>query len=467
MVRGLSVIFQPFLINLHTMASASPSHALRTFRTHHPFEGKVNTRRRRRLKDVARTLPRAPGIYFFYGYQDRLLYIGKAKCLRERVRSYFAETKHARPPKLRRLLAEIEYMQWDQCGSELEALLLERRLIAERRPLLNRQHKRFDVYPYLLLSDEAFPRLTLTRAEPAKDEAEPTESDLPEAWDEADEAEWQLDGSLAQAALPLRNALRAHSNLPLETPPRLGELPGLYLGPFTTPRIAFWTLEAVRALFPLRTCEGEIVPDENARGCIYGEMKRCAAPCVGETSREEYARLCANLIALLQTGNSPQLDALRARMTALADQWRYEDAARLKQQLTAIELVATRLRRLERMRAENNVVIVQPAMQDTSNAGGQSVFSYFLVRGGIVRQHLTLASSAGAVLKSAIRELYSGSLPGADFTAKAELDEMMVLDRWLAVHGQETCCAWMNDRVGRQWPSNAARQLISWTQQAA
>ncbi len=117
------------------MSSVSPLRAFGAPRVRHRFEGKVDTGRRRKLKDVARTLPRTPGVYFFHGFDDRLLYIGKAKCLRERVRSYFGETSLKRPPKLRRLLAEITRLEWYECGSELEALLLERRLIAERKPI--------------------------------------------------------------------------------------------------------------------------------------------------------------------------------------------------------------------------------------------------------------------------------------------------------------------------------------------
>ncbi len=301
----------------------------------HPFEGKGDTRRRRKLKDIARTLPRAPGVYFFFGFNDRLLYIGKAKCLRERVRSYFGESALRRPPKLRRLLAEVKRLEWQQCGSELEALLVERRLTAERLPILNRQHKLFAVYPYLLLSDEAFPRLTLTRAEPVEegmgDEGRGTDA----------------SGATTSSLVTCPEGTRP-SSLPLETPPHAGALPGLYLGPFTSPRVAAWTFEAVRAVFPLRSCEGDIRPDADGRSCFYHEIGRCCGPCIGATPREEYARLCADLIALLQSGEAPQLDALRARMQRLSEQWRFEDAAQIKEQLAAIESVAARLHRLPR-----------------------------------------------------------------------------------------------------------------------
>lgn len=434
--------------------AASPLRAFGSHRVQHPWEGKVDTRRRRKLKAQSKELPRTPGVYFFFGHKDRLLYIGKAKRLRERVGSYFADTKQKRPPKLRRLLAEIERMEVQRCGSELEALLLERKLIAERRPLLNRQLKRFDVYPYLLLSDEAFPRLTLTRAEPT---AEAGEDDEPDFFAPKD-----------ASALGLPFGPPGASSL--ENPPRVGELPGLYLGPFTTPKAAWWTFEAVRALFPLRSCEGAIVPDENGRGCFYRELKRCCAPCVGESSREEYARLCQDLVRTLHEGTSPHIEALRARMMRLAEEWKFEDAAKIKAGLEAIEHVANRLQRLQAMREKNNVAIVQPALDEASDEpldGASQVlghvparrWSVFLIQNGLVRRHLIVRDADGAwdEARRILREVYEAPIPAKPFTAKAELDEMMILDRWLRAHGTEPACVWLHERTGRQWLSNAVR----------
>jgi excinuclease UvrABC nuclease subunit len=420
------------------MPKVSPLHAFGTgHRVRHPFEGKTDTRRRRKLKDVARTLPRVPGVYFFYGFNDRLLYIGKAKCLRERVRSYFAETSTRRPPKLRRLLAEIKRLEWQECGSELEALLVERRLIAERLPILNRQHKRFVVYPYLLLSDEAFPRFTLTRAEP-------------------------LDGASVEAATNKQHEpiipQQSFDHLPIERAPHVGELPGLYLGPFTSPRVAAWTFEAVRSLFPLRSCEGTIRPDPNGRACFYHEIGRCCGPCVGTTAQDEYSKLCNDLLSLLQSGQAPQLDAMRARMQRLSDEWRFEEAVQLREQLAAIEAVAKRLQRLQRMRREHNVVIAQP--------GPEGAVSILLVQSGVVRRNFVVRDWGAdeALLKRTTQEVYSAPPQEWAFTAKTELDEMMILDRWLRVHRDEPCCIWVNDTVktSRQWASNVVRGVKKW-----
>ncbi|RYG61395.1 hypothetical protein EON80_23945, partial [bacterium] len=274
----------------------SPLRAFGAHRTRNPYEGRQDTRKRRRFKVQTRELPKCPGVYFFHGHEDRLLYIGKAKSLRERVRSYFSDTSLPRPTKIKRLLAEIERYDVRPVGSELEALLLERRLIAEMQPLLNRQHKRFEVYPYLLLSKEEFPRLTITKAEPV---------------------EGQRDTETSVILREMRDLMGRDMNAglrPLETPPVAGEVDGLYLGPFTTPRHAYWALEAVVKLFPLRLCDDKIEVDPNGRGCFYRELGRCSGPCIGQTSREEYQKICDDLVELLQTGRAPQIERLKAKM---------------------------------------------------------------------------------------------------------------------------------------------------------
>jgi excinuclease ABC subunit C len=239
----------------------------------------------------------------------------------------------------------------------------------------------------------------------------------------------------------------------LENAPKLGELRGLYLGPFTSPRSAYWTFEAIRTLFPLRSCEGEIIVDLLGRGCIYHEIGRCSGPCVGATDKRAYARICDELLQLLREGNAPKLDELRARMTKLAEEWRFEDAAHIKEQLVAIEAVAARLQRMERMRRENNCAIVQGAV-----CGGATIF---LVQGGLVRRHFVVTDwdAQNNEIKRALKTIYDAPPPVAEWTAKAELDEMMILDRWLRANTGAPCIIPLNERSTRQWNSNAARRL--------
>jgi excinuclease ABC subunit C len=431
----------------------APLRAFGAVRPRVRLEGKIDTRRRRQFKKQTREIPKRPGVYFFYGHKDRLLYIGKSKCLRERVRSYFADTSLPRPPRIKRILCEITRMEWRECGSELEALLLEKRLISDQQPLVNRQLKTFDVYPYLLLTDEAFPRLTFTRAEPVAEEDGNWRIEE-HSWRQENQKR-EVDDLFAVAADSLKTSIPTPD---LDNPPQLGEVPGFYLGPFTTAHAARWTLEAVRNIFPLRTCEGEMRPDPKGRACFYYEIKRCAGPCVGSVSQDAYARLCAELIQALESGQAPQIERLRARMLDYSNDWRFEEANELKLQLEALESVAARLGRLKRMRDQNNVVIVQPAKiaEDEPPA-----VSLFLVRGGLVRRHFAHVDNWLQV-RETIREVYTAPLPSKPFTAKHELDEMMILDRWINIHGTEKCCVWLNDLSSRQWAVVAARKLEKW-----
>jgi excinuclease ABC subunit C len=226
-----------------------------------------------------------------------------------------------------------------------------------------------------------------------------------------------------------------------------------------------WTMEAVRFLFPLRSCEGDIVPDPNGRGCFYHEIGRCCGPCVGSTPQDEYSKLCAELIQLLHTGEAPQIEQLRARMMRMAEEWRFEEAAKLREQLRGIEIVTARLQRLERMRSQINAAIVQSALP---NADGQIGATVFLVRGGLVRRHLVIHDwNDERRLKKALRETFDTKETSAAFTGKTELDEMMILDRWLRANDDDSCCIWLNeeDRVARQWTSNTFRRLKLWAQQ--
>jgi excinuclease ABC subunit C len=237
-------------------------------------------------------------------------------------------------------------------------------------------------------------------------------------------------------------------------------LSGLYLGPFTTAHGARWTLEAVRNLFPLRTCEHEMKPDSNARACFYLEIKRCAGPCVGAVSRDDYKSLCDDLVRALHDGNAPQIEKMRARMMRLAEEMRFEEAQQLKLQLEGIESVAMRLSRLRRMRDNHNVAIVQRAKNEENQP---TCVSIFLVRGGLVRRHFArVTKSDWPNIRETMREIYTAPLPAKPFTAKNELDEMMILDRWLNAHGQEPCCVWLNDLSSRQWCAVATRKLQRW-----
>lgn len=252
------------------------------------------------LREYIRGLAERPGVYLFFDAGDRLLYVGKSVNLRNRVRSYFREDGgHSR--RTARLKEEVARIETVTCGSELEALLLESRLIKQRLPLYNVMGRSYRHYPFIKIVPEAFPRVLLT-------------------YDLVD------DG-------------------------------GRYFGPFPGELRAREVLEALRPMFRWRSCN----PLAN-RVCFEQAIGRCAAPCVGLVEASGYEAAMADLTAFL--GGSPQgvLARLEADMAEAAAGLRFERAAVLRDRLALLRPWVDRQLVLQRAVAELDALIVLPAV---------------------------------------------------------------------------------------------------------
>lgn len=271
-----------------------PPHLVR-----HPFSGRPSAARRRRLLAEAALLPKAPGVYRFFGYKDRLIYLGKAASLQDRVSSYFHQ-KRRYPPRLRRILAEVQRLEYTPTGSEFECLLLERRLIAEERPLLNWEHQRFEAYPYLAITDEPFPRLVAARQRPDYNRV---------------------------------------------------------VGPFTSPRPVFDGVEPLRHWFLLRSCDGRLP----SQSCLYLDLDQCRGPCIQRETAAEYGKRVAALWGCLMTAELP-CTQLEAAMHQAAVELQFEQAETLKHHWAALLALQHQLQRLARWR-DQRAVVVQPSLE--------------------------------------------------------------------------------------------------------
>src|SRR5262245_13643300 len=178
--------------------------------------------------------PEQPGVYVFCNARGAVLYIGKALNLRRRIASYFHHRRR-QPLRLRRMIGRARAVTLHETGSELEALLLESRLIKQEGPPFNRLSTAYVPLPFVRVTlDEAFPRIVTIRT-------------------------WLPDGSL-------------------------------YLGPFPRMDVALTVQEALQRLVPLRTCEVTIRPGVAPTPCVAYELKKCAAPCVGPRTAAAYAQ---------------------------------------------------------------------------------------------------------------------------------------------------------------------------------
>ncbi|MBE7517158.1 MAG: excinuclease ABC subunit UvrC [Chloracidobacterium sp.] len=225
------------------------------------------------LKEKLKTLPTRAGIYIHKNAASKIIYVGKAKNLRNRVRSYFQSSRN-HDPKTRQLVKNIADFEFIVVDNEVEALVLESNLIKKHKPRFNVFLKDDKSYPHLKLTNEPYPKVVITR-------------------------KIVRDGS--------------H-----------------YYGPFLPAVLARNTLDLINRAFQLRTCDIEI--DGNLpRPCLEYHLKRCLAPCVrGLCTKEEYRQATADVRELLEGRNKELAKSLEARMWQFSEEGKYELAARYR-----------------------------------------------------------------------------------------------------------------------------------------
>lgn len=233
------------------------------------------------LRDFVAALPRRPGVYRMYGREGELLYVGKARSLKDRVSSYFSPSKV--DPRIQALVGHIAKIEVTVTNSETEALLLEYNLIKQHKPRFNVVLRDDKSFPYIQLrEDHEFPRLTFYR------------------------------GS--------RNE------------------PGRYFGPFPNAGAVKETLQQLQKLFRIRNCRDTFFANRS-RPCLQHQIGRCSAPCVGLISREAYAQDIASAVKVLE-GRSSEVNAeLQARMEEAAAKLEFERAAQIRDQLAALKRI--------------------------------------------------------------------------------------------------------------------------------
>lgn len=235
------------------------------------------------IRDIIKDIPNSPGIYRFLNEQGKILYIGKARSLKKRVSSYFSK-KHD-SARLNMLVRRIHNIEVTIVGTEQEALLLENSLIKRFQPKYNVQLKDDKSYPFIVIKNERFPRVFLTRR-------------------------YINDGSL-------------------------------YLGPYTSVRKAQSILEMIRGLFPLRTCNLNLDEDKIAAGkykvCLEYHIKNCLGPCEGLQSEEEYNENIDAIKRILRGQSNLVLNELKERMKRYAEEYRFEKANDMKERISFLQ----------------------------------------------------------------------------------------------------------------------------------
>ncbi|KHM52633.1 excinuclease ABC subunit C [Anaerovibrio lipolyticus] len=319
-------------------------------------------------------LPHSPGVYIMKDAKGKIIYVGKAISLKNRVTQYFRHNS-SHSVKVKSMVSRIEDFETILTGSEVEALILECNLIKKHRPKYNISLKDDKNYPYLkVTTNEVFPRVHITRRV-ARDGAK-------------------------------------------------------YFGPYTNVTALHESLRLLKKLFPLRSCRHM----DSDRPCLEHHIKRCLAPCAGKISPEEY-KLMIDEVLLFLEGRTEQVEYnLKNRMTEAADNLEFERAARLRDQLLAVQKISEKQR-----------IITGVGDQDAigmARSGLGVCMQIFYVRSGkmVGRDYFLLDGSEEetdeALLIAFLKQYYNqATFIPREILLPMEVEEQELLEQWL---GEQT-----------------------------
>ncbi|MDE3228484.1 MAG: UvrB/UvrC motif-containing protein [Chloroflexota bacterium] len=325
--------------------------------------------------------PTTPGVYLMRDASGEVIYVGKAKRLRDRLASYYSQPL-GYTRKMDGLLQSVADIETRELGSELEALLVESQLIKALQPRYNVQLKNHERYPFIKVDlNSAWPRFYATR-------------------------EISADGAR-------------------------------YFGPFRSGRIVQVTLELIHKVLPLRTCTRNLPPDAPAsEPCLRYHVKRCPGPCRGELSdaaQAEYRQAVADACAFLGGERTDLIDRLKREMFEAAARQDFERAARLRDALRDADQVLLGQRLVTGAVEANNLLIAYPS----SEAGAVELY---LIRHGRLARQARVAREQEAIGAAAHDLALAAAALGAPppCVGREEVDQINIVARWISHHSEDS-----------------------------
>ena len=324
-------------------------------------------------------IPAKPGVYIFKDIKDKALYVGKAKILRSRVRSYFQKSRPF-DMRLQTFLNKTKDIEFIVTDSEIEALILEANLIKKYKPRYNINLKDDKSYPYIRITNEAFPQV-----------------------------------------FPTRKIIKDGSH---------------YFGPYTNVKEMRYALTTLKRLFTIRSCKydlnDQVVASKKVQLCLDYYIKKCKGPCQGFQDKQDYASIVEKIKQFLKGKTSAILLELQQDMHRLANQQNYEDAARTRDKIEA----------LEKYRNTQKVVMRDPTERDlfaVAQEDDDACAVIFRVREGkiIRRLHYYLSGvlhrNRESVLQSFVNQYYTRTeeIPQEIFLPY-ELNDSAIVEEWLS-----------------------------------
>ncbi len=326
------------------------------------------------IQTILKNLPMKPGVYLMKDERGTIIYVGKAKRLRNRVRSYFNASAESNPKtmRLRENIRDIDFIVEE---NEIKALILEETLIKRHRPHYNISLKDDKKYPYIKINwQDPYPKVETTRR-------------------------LQNDGSR-------------------------------YFGPY----VAMWavqnTLQTLRKAFPYLTCD-RVITGNDPRACLFHDIKLCNAPCIGAVNQEQYRQVIAELMDVLGGKSEGVVSRLNVEMNAAAEKLDFERAAAVRDQLKAIEYITRQHKAVSADFTDQDVIAL-------ARDNGETVVQILFIRNGklIGSDARSLDGTEGEtdaeVLGEFIKRFYSTSAEvPAEVVLPHNIEETRIIERWL------------------------------------
>ncbi len=334
------------------------------------------------IEEELKKLPAKPGVYIMRDDKDTIIYVGKAIVLKNRVRQYFQNSRN-HTEKIRQMVGRIDHFEYIITDSELEALVLECNLIKEHMPKYNTMLKDDKTYPYIrITTNEAFPRVSITR-EMKKDKSK-------------------------------------------------------YYGPYTSVNAVKDTLELLRRIYKIRTCN-RVLPRDigKERPCLYYHMGQCDAPCQGYITQEQYKANIDEVIEFLNGNYSRVGKMLEEKMLAASEEMEFEKAAEYRDLLGSVKQIANRQKITNTDQVDRDIIAF-------AREKDEAVVQTFFIRSGklIGRDHFHLSGvqdeEDGNIMASFLKQFYAGTpyIPKEIFLGTRTEDEELLTEWLTAKRGQ-------------------------------
>lgn len=330
------------------------------------------------IQEQLKKLPAEPGVYLMKNENDKIIYVGKAISLKNRVRQYFQSSKN-HTSKVKSMVKNIAKFEYIITDSELEALILECNLIKQYRPKYNVLLRDDKTYPYIKVTvNEDYPRV-----------------------------------------LKVRKVLKDKAK---------------YFGPYTNITAVNDTLEIIRNTYPIRTCNIDIEKAiaNKVRPCLNKHIKKCIGPCTGEVSKEEYNKMIEEVILFLSGKEERLIEILKEKMNKCAMDFNFEDAAIYRDKIRSLEDMVQK-QKIDSGTSDLNEDIIAMA-----RAHDEACVQVFFIRNGKIvgREHFILEgvmdSSRKSILSSFVKQFYiSQDYIPKEIIIEDEIEDSFVLEEWL------------------------------------